>query len=71
MKVAIQDKLVEIYQAAEEIESASDASLSCCGFANEEERATFIRTQAAEIMELAAILLGYKEGGADARGIQD
>lgn len=71
MKVAIQDKLVEILQAAEEIDSASNATLDCCGFSNEAERLAFIKAQAADILTLAAVLLGYhKEGEKDAGDIQ-
>jgi hypothetical protein len=52
-------KLEEVLQAAEEIESASSASLDSCGFSSEEERLAFIKAQARDIVDKVSLILGY------------
>lgn len=71
LKLSVQDKLEAIMQSAEEIESASDATLDCCGFQNEDERLAFIKAHAADIVRRSAILLGYvKDGDSDAGSVE-
>lgn len=55
------DKLEEILQAAEEIETSSTATLDACGFSDEGERLAFIHEQARIITQLAEQLL-YDRG---------
>jgi len=55
----VRDRLEEILQAAEEIETVSMAALDECEFTDEDERLSYIRTQATEIIEKVSALLGY------------
>jgi endonuclease III len=71
VKVSIKERLDEIMQAAEEIETATDAPLESCDLDNESERIGFIKSQAAEIIRIVSILQGYeKDGEIDDRSVQ-